>query len=469
MAAEQSFLPIAELSAYQSKWTIKARVTNKGALRNFTKAGGVPGKVFFVDLLDAMGGEIRASFFNQAADKFYDPLEKGKCFTFSRGSCKVANKQFNNTNHRYELSFDKDAIVEEAKDDANIQAIKFSFVNLRAVGARNLPTTVDLCGIISSFKPSQSVNTKEGVELLKREITIVDDTATSMSVTLWGDRAKQDDSVFDGCPVVAMKSVAVKEWRETRSGSLLQGGELNFKPNMPEAERVQQWWAQGGSSQTLAQLSAPPAGSEASNARHGTSISLAGLRQASEKLGYQPENFNIVARLALVQTQKQGQAQPLHYMACQEPKEANNQGRQWPCNKRVDEQGFCAACNRAGKVAPRLNIRCRFVDFEDQAWLTSFHEAATKILGMSGEEVRRLEKEAAEKGEAGREELEASIRKRYFDKPMNITVRANLREYLGEARSNITVTDARPVSYGEAGRSMLKEIQELLSVAKVGA
>merc|ERR1711903_34843 len=103
----------------------------------------------------------------------------------------------------------------------------------------------------------------------------------------------------------------------------------------------------------------------------------------------------MVARLALVQTQKQGQPQPLHYMACQEIKEGTNN---LSCNKRVDAQGFCASCNRAGKVAPRLTVRCRFVDFEDQAWLTSFHEAATKILGVSAQEVRALEQAAAEKG-----------------------------------------------------------------------
>merc|ERR1719162_391717 len=168
----------------------------------------------------------------------------------------------------------------------------------------------------------------------------------------------------------------------------------------------------------------------------------------------------MVARLALVQMQKQGAPQPLHYMACQEPKEGF---KNLTCNKRVDESGFCPVCNRAGKAAPRLNVRCRFVDFEDQAWLTSFHEGATKILGMSGEEVQKLEQAAAEKGEAGREELEAAIRSRYFNKPMSITVRAKMDNYNGEQRTNVTVIDARPVSKSEHGRHMLKEIEELLS------
>jgi len=74
-----------------------------------------------------------------------------------------------------------------------------------------------------------------------------------------------------------------------------------------------------------------------------------------------------------------------------------------------------------------------------------------------------LEAAAAEKGEAGREELEAVIRKRYFDKPISITVRAKMDSYNGEARANVTVIDASPVKYGEHGRQMLKNIQEILA------
>merc|ERR1711959_687713 len=138
------------------------------------------------------------------------------------------------------------------------------------------------------------------------------------------------------------------------------------------------------------------------SSRNATQTTLSGLRMAAERLGHQPEIFSVVTRLALVQTRKQGEVQPLTYMACQEPRE----GSGYLCQKRVDERGFCNSCQRTGKVAPRLTVRCRFVDFEDQAWLTSFHEAA-------------------------REELDAAIKKRYFEKPVNLTVRAKMSSYNG--------------------------------------
>jgi len=460
MAAQAPILPISEISSYQTKWMIKARVTNKAPIRTWSKGAG--GKVFSADLLDSEGGEIRASFFNQAVDKFYDMLEQGKCFTFSRGSVKIANKQYNPCNHRYELTFDKDAFVVLVPDDSSIQTIKFSFVGLRGLQSKSLPCAVDLCGIITSFRPTQTVNSRDGQELAKRELTIADDTAASITVTLWAERAKLEDKLFEGNPTVAVKGVYIKEFKETRAGSLLSSGELLLKPDFPEAARVQQWWSQGGSSQELLQLSGQPGMGSGTSARaqNATPTTLAGMRLASEKLSSQYEVFSVVTRVGLVQTRKQGEPQPLHYMACQEPRE----GSSFPCNLRVDEQGYCPGLGRETRqVAPRLNIRCRFVDFEDQMWLTSFHEAATRILGKSGEEVRALELAATEKGEGGREELESMVRKCYFEKPMSILCRAKLGEYNGVPRVDIGVIEARPVSHGEHGRQMLKEIQEMLA------
>jgi len=232
-----------------------------------------------------------------------------------------------------------------------------------------------------------------------------------------------------------------------------------FKPDGPEAKRAQEWWAQGGSSQTLVDISQVVAGAGGGSSRAVTSTSLAGMRIAAERLGNEPQLFSVVARLALVQLSKQGEPQPLTYMACQEIVE----GKGWPCNKRVDESGFCPGCNRTGKVAARLVARCRFVDFEDGAWITSFHEAATKVIGMSGEEIRAMELAAKDKGEAGREELDAKIREHYFAKPISLTIRAKSGSYNGEPRTDIAVIDAKPVSHGVQGRSMLKDIQDMLA------
>lgn len=69
---------------------------------------------------------------------------------------------------------------------------------------------VDLCGVVISFRQVQPVAAKDGREFMKREITIADDTATSIVVTLWADYAKYEDQMFDGSPVIELRGVGVK-------------------------------------------------------------------------------------------------------------------------------------------------------------------------------------------------------------------------------------------------------------------
>lgn len=452
--AEQCFIPISEISSYVQRWAIRARVTTKSPLRTFSK-GGVSGggKVFHVQLLDVHGGEIRASFFNEAADAHFDKLQVGKCYTLSRGSVRIANQQFNQCGHRYELSFDRQAQVEETADDEGIESFKLSLVDLRSVQSKALPSKVDLCGVVTAANSVYSFTSKEGRELVKREITIVDDTALSMGVTLWGERAKQDDSAFEGNPVICLKGVLVKEWNGGRSGSLTEGGALILKPTFAEARKMQEWWAQGGKGQTVTALSVVGGGggSRAANAKH---LDLAEVRRVSEQVLHQPELYSVVCRLALVQFSKKGESQPLIYEACQELRE----GKSLPCNRRVDSSGFCASCNRAGKTAPRFNLRCRFSDCADAAWLTTFHEAAEQAVGMSAKQAQELER-----SEGGREALEATIMSQYFGRPLQLTLRAKLDSYNGEARTNVSCVDARPVPRGERGRAMLREVREMLA------
>lgn len=80
-------MPISGLNAYQNRWTIKARVTQKSDLRRWTNARG-EGKFFTCDLLDAQGGEIRCIAFNDQADKFDSVIQMGAVLMISKASLK---------------------------------------------------------------------------------------------------------------------------------------------------------------------------------------------------------------------------------------------------------------------------------------------------------------------------------------------------------------------------------------------
>jgi len=80
---------------------------------------------------------------------------------------------------------------------------------------------------------------------------------------------------------------------------------------------------------------------------------------------------------------------------------------------------------------------------------------------MSGDELAAMDNSV----EGGRDRLEAALRQRCFLETFEITARAKLDTYQGEARPNVTCIAASPVKHGVRGRKMLAEIQELLAVA----
>ena len=109
-------IPIQGLNPYLSRWTIKAMVVTKQAIRTFTrKGGGGDSRVLSVTLRDD-SCDIKVSFWNEAADRYEDTLIVGKCYTFSKGKTQMANRRFNDTKSEYELSFNGDCVVELCQD-----------------------------------------------------------------------------------------------------------------------------------------------------------------------------------------------------------------------------------------------------------------------------------------------------------------------------------------------------------------
>lgn len=104
--------PIEAISPYAHKWTIKARCTSKSNIKTWHNRNG-EGKLFSVNLLDD-SGEIRATGFNDQCDMLYNIFQEGSVYYIS-SPCRVqiAKKQFTNLNNDYELTFERDTVVEK--------------------------------------------------------------------------------------------------------------------------------------------------------------------------------------------------------------------------------------------------------------------------------------------------------------------------------------------------------------------
>lgn len=64
----EQYMPIKALTTLNDDWIIKARVTQKGAIKSWNNDRG-NGKLFNINLIDGYNDEIQATFFKEAADK----------------------------------------------------------------------------------------------------------------------------------------------------------------------------------------------------------------------------------------------------------------------------------------------------------------------------------------------------------------------------------------------------------------
>lgn len=106
-----SIFPIEGLSPYQNNYTLKARVIQKSDIKLWSNTKG-EGKLFNCTFADE-SGEIRATAFNTAVDKFFDKLEEGKVYWVSKGRIQLAKKKFSNVQNEYEMSLDNSTEIEQ--------------------------------------------------------------------------------------------------------------------------------------------------------------------------------------------------------------------------------------------------------------------------------------------------------------------------------------------------------------------
>lgn len=91
--SSDDFMPIGALVVNNPAFTIRAKVTKKSELREYSKNDQV-NQVFSIELVDRDGGEIQGTFFGSAAVENFPKLQEGHVYAFSGGTVKLANTKF---------------------------------------------------------------------------------------------------------------------------------------------------------------------------------------------------------------------------------------------------------------------------------------------------------------------------------------------------------------------------------------
>ncbi|KAJ8536318.1 hypothetical protein K7X08_034719 [Anisodus acutangulus] len=410
----------------EGNWAIKVRVTSKGTYKN---ARG-EGCVFNVELTDEDGTQIQATMFNEAARKFFDKFELGKVYYISKGTLRVANKQFKTVQNNYEMTLNENSQVEEAINEAAfIPETKFSFVPIDELGPYvNGRELVDVIGVVQSVSPKMNIRRKSNNETVpKHDITIADETNKTVVVSLWNDLATNVGQelldVADKSPVVAIKSLKVGDFQGV-SLSALSKSNIVVNPDLPEAKKLRSWKIT-----SLASIGSGMSPSTKSGARSMYSDSL-------------PVFFSMKAYISFIKPD-----QTMWYRACK------------TCNKKVTDalgSGYwCEGCQKNdAECSLRYIMALEVSDASGEAWLSVFNDQAEKTLGCSADELDKL------KSEEGETAYQMKLKEATWV-PHLFRVSVAPQEYNNEKRQRITVRAVAPVDYAAESKYLLEEMSKM--------
>ncbi|EKM55320.1 uncharacterized protein PHACADRAFT_255854 [Phanerochaete carnosa HHB-10118-sp] len=422
--------PIEGLSPYQNNWTIRVKVTQKSDIRQYSNARG-DGKLFSAVLMDDTG-EIKATAFNNNVDEFYPKLEEGKIYYISKGQVSLAKKKFNNVNNEYELGLQRGTIIEECRDGPVLN-IHYKFIPLDQLMNTNPGDTIDVLGIVKEMSDVTHLTSRQGNDLTKRELTIVDRSGASVRLTLWGKQA--DRYCESGEPIIAWKSVKVGDFGG-RSLSMLSSSSMEINPDIPDAHVLRGWYDTDGKVQDFQpQTSSAPRGSGGAFNRDEIRL-LDDVRSANLGGGDKPDFFSAHATIMHIKSDN------IAYPACQ------NQG----CNKKVIEQHDGWRCEKCDKVFERPSYRyimaMAVADHSGQVWFQCFNEAGVVIFDMTADQLVELkDRDDAQYNKV----LESAVGTTY-----NFTCRAKMESFQENNRVRYGVQKILPLDYKEEGNYLMK-------------
>ncbi|KAL4801387.1 hypothetical protein BDV18DRAFT_149273 [Aspergillus unguis] len=439
-SAPSTIYPIEAISPYAHKWTIKARCTSKSPVKTWRGRNG-EGTLFSVNLLDD-SGEIRATGFNEQCTALYELFQEGEVYYIS-SPCRVAiaKKQFTNLNNDYELTFERDTLVEKAEEQNDVPQVRFNFTTIGDLQSVEKDTTIDVIGVLKDVgETSQIVSKTTKKPYDKRELTLVDNTGFSVRLTIWGNTAINFSSTPES--VVAFKGVKVSDFGG-KSLSLLSSGSVTADPDIEEAHKLKGWYDAQGRDENFASH-ASSAGTMSATKRDQFKT-IAQVREEGLGMSEEPAYFTLRATVVYIKQDN------LCYPACL------SEG----CNKKVTELDPGQwRCERCDKTHPRAEYRyiipLNVSDHTGQLYLNCFDDVGRLIMGTSADHLMELQQ--------SQDKALADIVQTANCRTWTFGCRARLDHYGDQQRVRYQVSYARPVNYSEEA-SRLSDMIDSYNIA----
>ncbi len=175
-------------------------------------------------------------------------------YYISKAQLKTANKQYSKLNCDYEMTMTSETMIQLCEDDTDsMPQVQLNIVPLCNLTEKAANELVDVIGVVKSASDCSTIVARaSGKELIKREITLVDDSACSITCTLWGKQAEDFDASEN--PIVLLKGAKVGDYNGRTIGVAM-STVFQINPDIPEAHKLRGWFDQGGCDGELKELS----------------------------------------------------------------------------------------------------------------------------------------------------------------------------------------------------------------------
>uniref|UniRef100_A0A6B2L3J5 Replication protein A subunit n=1 Tax=Arcella intermedia TaxID=1963864 RepID=A0A6B2L3J5_9EUKA len=385
------------------------------------------------------GGSISATIFNEGVDRFFPLLEVGNLYLISRATIKsrTGNRRFNSIKHDCEMTLNNSSVVvlfDEPDDSIPMQDMN-AFKTIAEIESAGDGEMIDMVGIVYNVGEVIEVpSRKDGTILMKRNVTLLDDTGASIDLTLWGETAK--NFAVDGGTVLFIKNVKVSEF-SGKSLTASRNTRIELEPAVPRVGELKNWFESQNEGLRIHSLSRS-GGSGPSPWKN--------IKQGKEEAVGQ-EKAVFFRTLATIMFIKHDENAPLYYLAC--PVEG--------CNKKVTENGQNWDCTKCGKTYPNYNARyvlsLRISDSSLSDWATAFSDSGVTILNRDANQVKQMR-------DRGDPELEYIFEKAVYSRFV-MTLKAHEEPYNDEQRVKITVQAAERPNYVAESTALLEKIAAL--------
>ncbi|CDU16569.1 hypothetical protein YYC_03504 [Plasmodium yoelii 17X] len=461
MSENDLLFRISQITTYVSKWIIKAKVVNKSKLSTFKNNNSF----FSIDITDVHGDSISCKFWGSSADKWFNNIELKKVYIFSKGRVSIANPKYNTVKHKYELTFNEDSEIHEVKDDGEIKIQKnISLVNLRdiKIATKETPFTADLIGIVKHICPPNNLKTKQGNDIIKQNIIIVDDTKHSFEISFWDSNVNLIEKDLKENEIYIFTNISIRNWNDMKNGTFGVTSSIEKVENLNDELKekclgISEWYNNNGKYEQFTNMK-----NILSNDVIQTPDKHYALSDVNDVLTKISGTYTLVGRIKRIYWKSKENEHRFYYPACTKCKKKllssgqdNTQGGDYDNSNFNNEENCVYSCMNCDEnnVKPFYNYTFNFLfmDFSGSITLRAFSDEGFNLLGKKAEELKGLDEDS----------LDYLFNYDFLYKEYKVVVRVSQKIYNGIERVNFTAMRIFPQKYSDISY-LLNEIQLLI-------